>query len=232
MDQKMILVTGAKKGIGFEVVRQLARLGHAVLLGARDEAKGREAVERLNAEDLKAEFLLLDVADPMSIAQAVEVVRRKSRAIDVIINNAAVLLRGDQSLSQGTSEVFHLTMRTNVFGPVQVVRHFLSLMRPGGRIIMISSGGGSMTDPVEGWAPVYCISKSALNAVTRQLAYELAVHPISVNAYCPGWVHTDMGGRTAPRNVQRGAETAVWLATTTDDLPTGKFFRDRKVIPW
>ncbi len=96
---------------------------------------------------------------------------------------------------------------------------------------MTSSGGGSMTDPIGGWSPAYCVSKSALNALTRHFAYELSSQKISVNAYCPGWVRTDMGGKSAPRSVEQGADTAVWLATA-DKIETGKFYRDRKIIPW
>lgn len=228
---KTILVTGANKGIGFEVVRQLAKLKHQVILTARDEANGNEAVDRLKDEGLDVHFLLLDVTDEASIKQAAQQVKKQFGKVDVLINNAAVLLREDRSLSDGTAEIFHKTMRTNVFGPVQMVRHFLSLIPSGGRIINTSSGGGSMTDPVGGWSPVYCVSKSSLNAITRHLAYELSSRDISVNAYCPGWVKTDMGGKSAPRTVEQGADTAVWLATAAINQ-TGKFFRDRQEIPW
>jgi NAD(P)-dependent dehydrogenase (short-subunit alcohol dehydrogenase family) len=228
---KTILVTGANKGIGLEVVRQLARVGHTVFLGARDELRGAEAINLLKSEELTATFVQLDVTDAISVEAAAATIRQKVSGMDVIINNAAVLLREDQSLSGGTAEVFHKTMRTNVFGPLLVVRNFLPLIKPGGRIIMTSSGGGSMTDPVGGWSPVYCVSKASLNAVTRHLAYELADKNISVNAYCPGWVKTDMGGKSAPRTIAQGADTAVWLATA-EGIPTGKFFRDRKEIPW
>jgi NAD(P)-dependent dehydrogenase (short-subunit alcohol dehydrogenase family) len=231
MGMKTILVTGSNKGIGFEVVRQLARAGHHVLLAARDAAKGAEAATRLREEKLTVTWLVLDVSDPLSIEQAALRVKQEIGTIDVLINNAAVLLKEDQSLSAGTAEVFHKTMRTNVFGPVAVTRAFLPLMPSGARIIMTSSGGGSMTDPVGGWSPVYCISKSSLNAATRHLAFELASRNISVNAYCPGWVRTDMGGKSAPRSVEQGADTAVWLATA-DEIPTGKFWRDRREIPW
>lgn len=230
-EARTIVITGANKGIGFEVARQLAKLQHTVVLGVRDSAKGREAVGRLKEEGLDGHFLLLDVSDEASIKQAAQQVKNQFGKVDVLINNAAVLLREDHSLSEGTAEVFHRTMRTNVFGPVQMVRHFLSLIPSGGRIINTSSGGGSMTDPVGGWSPVYCISKSSLNAITRHLAYEFSSRNISVNAYCPGWVRTDMGGKSAPRTVQQGADTAVWLATAKIS-ETGKFFRDRKVILW
>ena len=231
MERKVILVTGGNRGIGFEIVRQLSKLGHQVLLGARNKVTAEEAIARLHDESLEAHYLPLDVSDTESITQAVAVVREITSHVDVIINNAAELLTDDHSIAEGTPEVFHKTMRTNVFGPVQIVRGFLPFIPSGGRIIMTSSGGGSMSDPVGGWSPVYCVSKAALNAVTRQLAYELKPKGISVNAYCPGWVKTAMGGKSAPRTVEQGADTAVWLSTT-DNLPTGKFFRDRKEIAW
>ncbi|MFN5171193.1 MAG: SDR family oxidoreductase [Cyclobacteriaceae bacterium] len=228
---KKILVTGSNKGIGFEVVRQLAQAGHHVLLAARDATRGSEAAARLREEKITVTSLVLDVADPISIEQAAGYVKAEWGRLDVLINNAAVLLKEDQSLASGAADVFHKTMRTNVFGPVAVTRALLPLMSAGARIIMTSSGGGSMTDPVGGWSPVYCVSKSSLNAATRHLAYELSSRNISVNAYCPGWVRTDMGGKSAPRSVEQGADTAVWLATV-DLAPTGKFFRDRREIPW
>lgn len=228
---KTVLVTGSNKGIGLEVVRQLARGGHRLLLAARDAQKGEAAVALLAKEKLTVMAIVLDVTDPVSIEQAARRVQAEFGTLDVLINNAAVLLKEDQSLATGTAEVFHKTMRTNVFGPVAVTRAFLPLMRDGARVIMTSSGGGSMTDPVGGWAPVYCVSKSSLNAATRHLAFELDNRKISVNAYCPGWVKTDMGGQSAPRNVEQGADTAVWLATTAK-ISTGKFYRDRREIPW
>jgi NAD(P)-dependent dehydrogenase (short-subunit alcohol dehydrogenase family) len=228
---KNILVTGANKGIGLEVVRQLALAGHQVALAARDEQKGKAAAALLHAENLLVTPIVLDVTDAISIDQAVALVQAEWGALDVLVNNAAVLLREDQSLATGTAEVFHKTMRTNVFGPVAVTRQFLPLMPKGARIIMTSSGGGSMTDPVGGWSPVYCVSKSSLNAATRHLAQELASRNIAVNAYCPGWVKTDMGGQSAPRTVAQGAATAVWLATA-EKIASGKFFRDQKEIPW
>lgn len=231
MERKVILVTGGNRGIGYEIVRQLSELSHKVFLGARDRVKAEEALARLYRENLEASYLSIDVSDQESITQAVAIVRSITSRVDVIINNAAVLMPDDRLISAGTAEVFHKTMRTNVFGPLQVVRSFLPLIPSGGRIIMTSSGGGSMTDPVGGWSPVYCISKSALNAVTRQLAYELTPKGISVNAYCPGWVKTAMGGKSAPRAVEQGADTAVWLSNA-DQVPTGKFFRDRKEIAW
>ena len=232
MNKKNILVTGANRGIGFEVVRQLAKLGHTVVLASRYEESGNAALLKLKKENLDAHRMPLDVTVEEDIIRAAKQIRSRLSSLDVLINNAAVLLKDDRSLSRGSVEVFDQTIKTNVFGPLNVVKHFLNLIPPGGRIIMTSSGGGSMTDPIGGWAPAYCVSKSALNAATRHLAHELSGKAISVYAFCPGWVRTEMGGRSATRSVERGAETAVWLATTPQDIPTGTFFRDKRDLPW
>lgn len=231
MKQRLVLITGSNKGIGFEVVRQLAAAGNHVILTARNAEKGKDAVHRLNSTGLNAFFLPLDVSDENSIHQAAVIVKEKFQRLDVLINNAAILLKEDISLSTDEDRIFEQTWRTNVLGPLLMIKYFLPLMPEGSRIINTSSGGGSMTDPVGGWSPAYCVSKSALNAITRHLAFELAPRNILVNAYCPGWVRTDMGGKSAPRTVEQGADTAVWLATA-DVRETGKFFRDRTVIPW
>ncbi len=230
-EKKVILVTGANKGIGFEMVRQLSKQGHTVILSARHELRGKEAMDKLNQEKLNAHFVLVDLDDDESIRKAVVYVKEQFGRIDVLINNAAILQKQDQSLLESDWDTIDQTIQTNALAQLKLVRHILPLLVRGGRILMASSGGGSMTDPVGGWSPAYCISKSLLNAITRHLAYELEDKSIAVNAYCPGWVQTDMGGKSAPRKVEQGADTAVWL-TTADRIPTGKFFRDRKEIPW
>ena len=227
----VILITGANKGIGFEMARQLARLGHEVVVTARDPQKGEAAVRALKSESLATSFVSLDIADEKSLEAAAQRVQRSFGKLDVLINNAAILMKEDRSLVRNDWSLIEHTIYINATAHLNVTRKFLPLMSAGGRIIMTSSGGGSMTDTVEGWSPAYCISKSLLNAITRHLAHELESRGISVNAVCPGWVKTDMGGPSAPRSVERGAETGVWLATA--QLPgTGKFFRDKKVIPW
>ena len=226
-----ILVTGSNKGIGLEIVTQLARLGHQAILTARDEMKGLEALKKLESNKLHAHFIMLEITKEDSIQQAVSEVKAKYGKIDVLINNAAILLREDQSLLKNDDVTMRQTLLTNATSQLNVTRAFQSLIPSGGRILMASSGGGSMTDPVGGWSPAYCTSKSMLNAITRHLAYEFIERKIAVNAFCPGWVKTDMGGKSAPREVAQGADTAVWLATA-ENISTGKFFRDRKVIPW
>jgi len=142
------------------------------------------------------------------------------------------LLDKDKKISTDPFEVIDQTFRTNVHGPLLVARAFIPILNRPGRIINISSQGGSMTDAVGGWSPAYCASKTALNGITRQLAHELSSKEISVNAVHPGWVRTDMGGPSAARNVEKGAETPVWLAVVADEAKTGCFFMDKKEIPW
>jgi NAD(P)-dependent dehydrogenase (short-subunit alcohol dehydrogenase family) len=231
MNRKIILVTGSNKGIGFEVARQLLKLGHRVILACRDESKGIAAVNQLRKENLDPYLLALDIANAEKILQGSEKITKDFGSLDVLVNNAAILLNEDRSLLKNTDEVMKKTLDTNVHAQLNVTKKFLSLIPNGGRIIMTSSQGGSMSDPVGGWSPAYCVSKSMLNAMTRHLAHELASRGIAVNAYDPGWVRTDMGGKSAPRSVEQGADTAVWLATA-EKISTGKFFSNRKEIPW
>jgi NAD(P)-dependent dehydrogenase (short-subunit alcohol dehydrogenase family) len=229
--KKTILITGSNKGIGFEIARQLAKLGNHIILAARNETRLKHAVEKLKAEQLDVEDLMMDISDEKSISQAANVFAQRQLNLDVLINNAAVLYDNDESLLQ-ENEVLLQTLINNSIGSFWVCKAFLPIMKNPSRIINVSSGGGSMTDPVGGWSPAYCISKSLLNSITRQLAYELGTKNISVNAVCPGWVRTDMGGKSATRSIEKGAETPVWLATEAPQELTGKFLRDKKQIPW
>lgn len=228
---KTVLVTGANRGIGFETARQLLRQGHHVIISARDKIRLEQAAATLKKEGGKVDILLMDVSMSSSITEAANRFHAQQARLDVLINNAAVLFKSDARLVKDADQILEETMRTNGFGAFRVIRAFLPLLSRSGRIINVSSGGGSMSDPVGGWSPAYCVSKSFLNAMTRHLANELEEQGISVNAVCPGWVKTDMGGRSAPLSVEQGADTLVWM-TTVENLPTGKFFRDRKVIPW
>src|SRR5213594_992932 len=199
--RKVAVVTGANRGIGFETCRQLAKHGMKVVLAARDEAKGRAAAERLRDEDLDVDFAPLDVSDDAS------------------------------GVMQAKIETLRRTMEVNVYGALRVTQALLPLMpKEGARIINVSSGMGQLAEMNGGW-PGYRISKTSLNALTRIFADELKETGIRVNAICPGWVKTDMGGAKAPRTPQQGADTVVWLATERE-VPTGGFFRDRKPIPW
>lgn len=230
-DRKVILVTGANKGIGFEIVRQLAASGYAVILTSRDEVKGMDAVAQLKKQNLSVDYVQLDITREESIREAFNKVKVSFGRLDVLINNAAILLKEDQSLLSDDLSILRQTIDSNAYGQLMVTRIFTPLISMGGRIIMTSSDGGSMSNSVGGWSPAYCVSKSFLNAITRHLAYELSGRNISVNSFDPSWVKTDMGGRSAPGSVEEGADTAVWLATA-DRIGTGKFYRSRKEIEW
>ena len=236
-NQRTAFVTGANKGIGFEVARQLAREGFRVFLGARDQEAGKAAAERLNQETRKAgneeiNFLQIDIAKPEIIRRAAEEFARQSDRLDALINNAGILLDEDKDVLALSAEMFQTTLRTNTLGALLVAQAFLPFLRKSDnpRIVNVSSGGGQLADGADGWAPAYCISKTALNGVTVQLA--AALPDFAVNCVCPGWVRTDMGGANATRSVAEGASGIVWLAAEAPQGETGKFWRDRKVIPW
>jgi NAD(P)-dependent dehydrogenase (short-subunit alcohol dehydrogenase family) len=230
-NSKVILVTGANKGIGHEIVRQLAARRYSVILTSRDESKGIAAQVQLKKENLSVEYLQMDITHEKSIREAYNKVKSTYGKLDVLINNAAILLKEDQSLLKNDLSILKQTIDSNSYAQLLVARIFYPIMPPGGKIIMTSSDGGSMSNPVGGWSPAYCVSKSLLNAITRHLAYELKDRRISVNAFDPGWVKTDMGGQSAPGSVAEGADTAVWLATAKQ-TGTGKFYHSRKEIQW
>jgi len=236
-EKRIALVTGANKGIGFEVARDLARKGFHVFLGARDTEAGEAAAEKLRKEGEKEDygeitFLKIDVSKSDSIRNAAEEFSRKSDRLDTLVNNAGILLDDDKDVLTATPEMFETTLRTNTLGALLVAQAFVLFLKKSGapRIVNVSSGGGQLADGADGWAPAYCISKTALNGVTSQLA--AALPKFAVNSVCPGWVRTDMGGPNASRSVGEGATGIVWLAADAPQNETGKFFRDRKVIPW
>jgi NAD(P)-dependent dehydrogenase (short-subunit alcohol dehydrogenase family) len=230
--QKWIaLVTGANKGIGFEVARDLARQGFHVFLGARDEKAGRAAEEKLRKEG-EVTFLKINIASRESIERAVEEFSRQADHLDTLVNNAGICLDEDKDVVNVSADTFEKTLRTNTLGPLLVSQAFVPLLKKSSapRIVNVSSGGGQLSDGADGWAPAYCISKTALNGVTSQLA--AALPEFAVNSVCPGWVRTDMGGANATRSIAEGAAGIVWLAADAPQKETGKFWRDRKVIPW
>jgi NAD(P)-dependent dehydrogenase (short-subunit alcohol dehydrogenase family) len=236
-ETRVALVSGANRGIGLEIVRQLARGGLIAVIGARDADKGLAAAEKLKSEGLEITVVELDVDDEQSPERAISEMKRLFGRCDVLVNNAAILIDGpggfEASLFDLASDVARRTFETNVLGPLRLIKAAVPLMRAQGygRIVNISSGAGQLADMGSGF-PAYRMSKAALNALTRITAAELRGTSIKVNAACPGWVRTDMGGPKADRSVEQGAETPAWLATLPDDGPTGGFFRDKKPISW
>jgi len=236
-EPRLAIVTGANRGIGLEIVRQLARRGLNVVLASRDLAKGEAAAARLALEGVEVPVIAIDVTDGESVRAGVADVLSRFGRIDVLVNNAAILKEGfnpeDASVFEVPIDLVMLTFATNTVGPLRMIEAIVPGMRERGygRVVNLSSGAGQLSGIGAGY-PAYRMSKAALNALTRLTAAELGPGDIKINAMCPGWVRTDMGGPNATRTVEKGAETAVWLATLPADGPTGGFFRDRKPIPW
>jgi len=235
MEKRVAVVTGGNRGIGLEMCRQLAKQrGIHVVLASRDAKKGDAAAKKLRDEKLDVESHALDVTGEASVHAFATWLENAHRRCDILVNNAGILAdpRGSRVLDSKV-ETWRETLATNLLGPLLLVQALAPLMKKNGygRIVNVSSGQGQLSDMGVG-TPAYRVSKTALNALTRTLAAELKGSGILVNSMCPGWVKTDMGGADAPRTVQQGADTAVWLATLPDDGPTGGYFRDRKPIPW
>ena len=232
--EKIALVTGANKGIGLEIVQQLAKAGFRVLLTARDRQRGEEASRKLQQDGLRVEFLQLDVTDETSIDRLAKELVSQIDHLDVLVNNAGILLDApNASVLEVEPTVILQTLQTNTLGPLRLTQKLVPLLvkSDAGKVINVSSGGGQLTDMGD-WAPAYSLSKTALNAVTGMMAAALKDKHIAVNSICPGWVRTDMGGSNASRSVQQGADTVTWLATEAPADLTGKFLRDREIIPW
>ena len=230
------LVTGGNRGIGREVCRQLAENGHRVILTARDDAAAAAAAKAVQAEPLQ-----LDVTDQASVAAAAHHVSDRYGKLDVLVNNAAISYDTWQRASTADLAVVRNAAETNLYGPWLMVQAFLPLLRAGDhpRIVNVSSEAASLAS-MGGGTPAYTVSKTALNALTRMLAAELGPQKILVNAVCPGWVATDMGG-PGGRPVAAGAASVVWAALLPDSGPTGGFFRDGRpclgnaalvTLPW
>ncbi len=225
------LVTGANRGIGQEVARQLAAQGYHVVLGSRQRSSGEQAASAIPGSTSVVE---LDVSSSASISSAVQQIQAEHGRIDVLVNNAAVLLDDGQSLLNTSIQIFQQTYAINVWGPLELAQRCIPLMTKQryGRIVNVSSGMGQV-GALRASTAAYRLSKAGLNALTLMLADAVRDRPnILVNAVCPGWVRTAMGGPHADRSVSEGAETIVWLATLPQGGPSGQFFRDRQQIAW
>jgi NAD(P)-dependent dehydrogenase (short-subunit alcohol dehydrogenase family) len=242
-DQKVALVTGANKGIGFETVRQLAAKGITVLLGARDEQKGEAAAAKLRGENLDVRFLELDVTDASTHENARKFVEENFGKLDILVNNAGVGLDAGVPVSQITPEQWRGTFEVNVFGTIELTQKLLPLIvkSEAGRIVNVSSILGSLkwsSDPASNIGSfafsgtAYNASKAALNMFTVHLANELKDTPVKVNTCHPGWVKTDMGGENAPLSTEEGAKSSVMLATLPADGFTGRYVHMNEDLPW
>lgn len=231
---KIALITGANRGIGLETTRQLANLGMEVILTSRNEARGKQAADSLQKERLKLYYHTLDVADLASVLQLKDFVTSRFGRLDVLINNAAVYLDESESILEIDPQIFQTTLHTNVFGPFHTCHEFLPLMEQNGygRVVNVSSGYGALRTLDSPKVGSYKLSKAALNGLTRLMAAAVDPNKVKVNSVDPGWVHTDMGGPSAPRSPQQAAEDIVWLATLPENGPSGKFFYDKKAIEW
>ena len=238
---KVALITGANKGIGFEVARQLASEGVTVLLGARDPQLGKAAEARLKADGLSAEFIHLDVTKPESITTAAETIRAKHGRLDILVNNAGIVAKGDGPPSVADPQAVRQVLDVNFFGVLAVTQAMLPLVKsaPSGRIVMVSSGLGSLTwnaDPTWPFAGVkplgYNGSKAILNMLTLQLAWELRDTPVKVNTVNPGYTATDLNGNSGHQTIQEGAAETVRQSLAPDDAPTGGFFETGGTVPW
>lgn len=227
---RIAVVTGGNRGIGLEICRQLAERGLRVVLTAREEEKAQRASAELDGDVIP---FRLDVTDPEGPGRLAAFLENKLGGAGVLVNNAGVFLDRSWSGLDIPMEVVRETLEINLVGAWALSQAVIPLMRRGGygRIVNLSSGLGAMSE-MSGGYPAYRVSKLAINGLTRILADELRGTNILVNTMCPGWVQTEMGGPGAPRPVQEGADTAVWLATLPDGGPTGQFFRDRRRIPW
>ena len=224
--RRTALVTGGNRGIGLEVCRRLGALGYRVLLAGRSRDAVESAVGSLQQEGAEIVARLLDVSD----ADAIDGLDDE---VDVLVNNAAILLSEDGDVLSAPVDDFRLSMETNVYGPLLLAQKLMPGMirRRYGRVVNVSSGAGQLSS-MTSYAPPYSMSKTALHALTRLLAHAGQRRNVLVNAVDPGWVRTDMGGPSAPRSVEQGADTIVWCATLPDGGPTGGYFHDRRPVEW
>jgi NAD(P)-dependent dehydrogenase (short-subunit alcohol dehydrogenase family) len=237
---RVALVTGANRGIGLAIARRLAGEGVCVILGSRDAARGDKAAKdiiSLSKGNAKVIAVELDVTRQATVDSVAALVTSEFGRLDILVNNAGVFLDREDLASETDLDVVRTTFETNLLGAWRLCRKFLPSMKTSGygRVVNVSSGAGSLEAISAGdlYGPAYSLSKASLNVLTMMLASEVKGFPdVLVNAMCPGWVKTDMGGAGAPRSPDEGADTAVWLATLPKGGLSGGFFRDRERIEW
>ncbi len=227
---KTALVTGGNRGIGYAIAQGLLAKGYQVIITARSLDKAKQAGEKLQGNVIPIE---LDVSSDRSIEEAVENLNNKIPHLDVLINNAGIYPDEGVNILTIDRELLNLTLNTNTFGAIRMVQALLPLLEKSqdARVINVSSSYGEING-LSADVPSYCLSKLALNGATIMLADALESKGIVVNSMCPGWVKTDMGGASAPRTPEQGADTAIWLATEASPDKTGKFWRDRSIISY
>lgn len=231
-DERIAVVTGGNRGIGLEICRQLADKGVRVVLTARDRGRGEKAAGDLKRQGLDVDFHLLDVTDSATTRDLADYLDRTFGRVDVLVNNAGIFIDDDYGSADVPEQIVRKTFETDFFGPLLVSQALIPLLRKStdARIINLSSGLGQLSDAGGGY-PSYSMAKAALNMLSAKMAADLSRDRIKVNSMCPGWVRTEMGGPGAPRSVEKGADTAVWLATAAR-IPNGVLIRDRRVIDW
>ncbi len=241
MSKKIALVTGANRGLGLEISRQLATKEITVVMGCRNQDQGAAAVKLLKEEGHDVHLAILDVTNLLHIEETKNYIEENFGRLDILVNNAGIMIDGRTLASELELHELAQTLGTNLYGPLFLSKTFLPMMiaQDYGRIVNMSSILGSMTEMSNlnsqyemVRSPAYRISKTSLNSLTTNLAMELRGRNVLINSCCPGWTKTDMGGPNAVKEIKDGADTPVWLATLPDGGSSGQFFRDRKVIPW
>ena len=227
VDQKIILITGATRGIGFAAARLLVARGTRVIVASRDLSRATASAEKLGCDAVQ-----LDITDQQSVDDAAYLLKERHGRLDVLVNNSAILLDHYLGLLDLKIEILRETLETNLIGTLRVTRAMLPLLKGSSdaRVVNLSSGAGQLDGEPQPWAPAYSISKTALNMLTQQLT--VALPDVMVNSMCPGWCRTEMGGEEAPLTAEEGADTLVWLALDASNSLCGKFVKQRQVIPW
>ena len=230
---KTALVTGGNKGIGFAICKGLLNVGFDVFLAARDTEKGKEAIAKLSTDSNLVQLVELNITDDESVQSAVASVSNRTDSLDVLVNNAGIYPDEELNILTVSRSLLTKAMNTNAFSPINIIQAFIPLLEKSDnpKVVNVSSGNGQL-DGISANAPSYSLSKLALNGATIILADALKSKNIAVYAMCPGWVKTDMGGSSAPRTPEQGADTAIWLATEASMKESGKFFRNRSEQPY